>query len=99
MSSQLYLDCDRTGAAARQIALHGEDYDGQPGNEADPTWGDTSLISGFVTTLNNCPVAEVRQLLAARITQTGDNLDRISDNTAGAEDAGQQAVSRLSEAS
>jgi hypothetical protein len=100
MSSELYLNHERAGTAARQIARHGEDYGGRPGNGTGPiAWGDTSLISGFVSTLNDCPVAEVRQLLAARITQTGDNLGKSIDRIADAEDAGRRAISSLPEAS
>ncbi|MFB9831272.1 hypothetical protein [Actinoallomurus acaciae] len=93
--SSLYLDYDRTKTAARRLALHGDDFRSpaakEPGN---PSWGDTGLISGFVSTLNDCPVDEVRRLLGERLTWTGDGVDRNATLLGDTEVIDQQTIQR-----
>lgn len=93
--SPLHLDYDRTKTSAQELAFHGDNFqESSAAVHGGSSWGDAGLISGFVSTLNNCPVDEVRRLLGARITQTGDGLSRNAALLGDTEVVDQQMIQR-----
>ncbi|WP_326825314.1 hypothetical protein [Streptosporangium sp. NBC_01756] len=100
MSAELYLDHSGVEGSSREIAFHGEDYRTHAGTGqglGGDSWGDTSLIRGFVAELDDCPLTEVRQRLAALVIQTGDDLNTAVGRSRAAETANWQAARRLEE--